>query len=117
MGDVSFFYDSSSLLIARQQKININIIVINNNGGQIFNTLPYAKKDITDFEKYWETPVDLSIKKICDLYGANYSYFDSIDKINSQLNSTFKKPGINIIEIKCDKKNNFKIENEIEQQF
>ena len=117
IGDVSFFYDSNSLLIAKQQNISINIIVINNNGGQIFNTLPYAKKDIKNFEKYWETPVDLSIKKICDLYDANYSFFDSIGKINSQLNSTFKKPGINIIEIKCDKKNNLKIEKEIKQQF
>ena len=117
IGDVSFFYDSNSLLIAKQQKININIIVINNNGGQIFNTLPYAKKDIKDFKDYWITPIDLSIKKVCDLYDANFTSFDSIEQINNQLNSIFKTPGINIIEIKCDKKNNFRIEKEIKQQF
>ena len=117
LGDISFFYDSSSLLIANKYKIDINIIIINNKGGQIFSKLPYAKNNIKNFEEFWTTPVDLSIKKISQLYKANYTILNSIEKINKQLKAALKKSGINIIEILCDFNKTLEIEQKIEKEF
>ena len=117
LGDISFFYDSSSLLIANKYKIDINIIVINNKGGQIFSKLPYAKNNIKDFEEFWTTPVNLSIKKISQLYKANYTVLNSIEKINKGLKTALRKSGINIIEILCDFNKTLEIEQKIEKEF
>jgi 2-succinyl-5-enolpyruvyl-6-hydroxy-3-cyclohexene-1-carboxylate synthase len=41
-GDISFYYDINSLLIAKQNKIPLIVILINNNGGSIFRFLPIS---------------------------------------------------------------------------
>ena len=91
--------------------------MINNKGGQIFSKLPYAKNNIKDFEEFWTTPVDLSIKKISQLYKANYTMLNSIEKINKQLKNALMKSGINIIEILCDFNKTLEIEQKIEKEF
>jgi 2-succinyl-5-enolpyruvyl-6-hydroxy-3-cyclohexene-1-carboxylate synthase len=117
IGDISFFYDSNSLLIANKYQLNINIIILNNNGGQIFNKLPYAKNNIKDFEDFWITPIDLEIKQISKLYNANYFSLDSIESIQKKLTKIMSKSGINIIEIPCDPKTIFNIDKIVEQKF
>ena len=113
LGDISFFYDSNSLLIAKQQNININIFIMNNNGGQIFNQLSYARKNDKDFEKFWITPVNLNIKSICDTYNANYFRINSIKEIKTNFNSVLNQDGINIFEVICNEKNIFNIDSEL----
>ena len=117
IGDISFFYDFNSLLIANKYKLNINIIILNNNGGQIFNQLPYAKNNIKGFEEFWITPIDLDIKQISKLYNANYFCLKSIQNIQKRLKNIIKKHGINIIEIPCIPNTTFDINKIIEQEF
>ena len=65
IGDLSFIYDQSSLMLAKQLKINLTIVIINNNGGGIFSLLPVSEginKKI--FTKYWTTPQNIDIKNI-----------------------------------------------------
>jgi 2-succinyl-5-enolpyruvyl-6-hydroxy-3-cyclohexene-1-carboxylate synthase len=107
----------NSLLIANQYDLNLNIIIINNQGGQIFNTLPYSNKIDNSLESYWTTPVDLSIKECSKLYKANYSSLKSIEEIENRLDENLDTKGLNIIEIECDYKNTQKIEAEINNEF
>lgn len=113
LGDISFFYDSNSLLIAKQQNININIFIMNNSGGQIFNQLPYAQKNDKNFEKFWITPVNLNIKSICETYNANYFCIKSIKEIKTNFNHLLSQDGINIFEVICNEKNIFNIDSEL----
>ena len=113
LGDISFFYDSNSLLIAKQQNININIIIMNNNGGQIFNQLPYAQKNDKNFEKFWITPANLNIKSICETYNANYFCIKSIKEIKTNFDHLLSQDGINIFEVICNEKNIFNIDSEL----
>ena len=100
-------------MIAKQQNININIFIMNNNGGQIFNQLSYARKNDKDFEKFWITPVNLNIKSICDTYNANYFRINSIKEIKINFNSILNQDGINIFEVICNEKNIFNIDSEL----
>ena len=111
IGDVSFYYDLNVLLL-NQNKINLTIIIINNNGGQIFSTLDYKNK-INNFDKFLITKTDIKIKNICQLLSINYNSLSSIKMIHTKLNSIINKKGIKIIEIKCDITKTLKIENNI----
>ena len=97
VGDVSFFYDISALLL-NKNKVDLTIIVINNSGGQIFSTLNYQKK-IKDFNKFMLTNTDIEIKDLCKLSNINYNNLKSINMINSKLNSIIDKKGLQIVEI------------------
>ena len=79
--------------------------------------MPYAKDNIKGFKEFWTTPVNLSIKKISQVYKTNYSIINSIKKIDTKLDTKLKKPGINIIEIVCDFKKTLKIEEQIKKEI
>ena len=115
-GDLSFIHDLNALLIAQLNKINLTIIVMNNNGGQIFSKLPYAKTD-DNFKKYWLTPQKIQIKNIAQLYNLNYCEIDSLadlkEKFNHIIEDTTQNSNVNIIEIKCDTNNSSKTEKRI----
>jgi len=117
LGDVSFFYDMNALLIAKQYNLNLNIIIINNNGGQIFTTLPYNKHIDEDLKQYWTTPTDIDIKACAELYNGNYYLVKSIKEFENNLDKVLSKNGINIIEVKCDFKETQKIEEQIKKEF
>ena len=117
IGDISFFYDMNALLIANQYKLNLNVIIINNKGGQIFKTLPYSNKIESALENFWVTPVNLSIKNCSKLYNATYSPIKTIKDIRDNLNKVLNNKGLNIIEIFCDFNKTLEIEKKIEKEF
>jgi 2-succinyl-5-enolpyruvyl-6-hydroxy-3-cyclohexene-1-carboxylate synthase len=70
-GDLSFYYDINSLLIANQNNIPLITVLINNNGGAIFRFLPISDyKNV--FDKYFLTPTNLSFKKLADAFEIDY---------------------------------------------
>jgi len=117
IGDISFFYDMNALLIANQYKLNLNVIIINNKGGQIFKTLPYSNKIEDSLENFWATPIDLNIKNCSKLYNATYSPIETIKDIKENLDKTLNNKGLNIIEVKCEFKNTLEIESKINNEF
>ena len=115
IGDISFFYDINAFHILKDQMIDLTIIVINNNGGQIFTRLPYSKNNIVDFEKFWITPLKTSIKNVSKLF--NLSYFKiNLNSINKIQNISFKK-GVKIIEISISNKSEIKFLEQISKQI
>ena len=71
IGDLAFYYDLNSLLIAQKNSIPLTIILINNNGGRIFEALPISKqKNI--FEEYFATPHNLNFSEFVNAFGGNY---------------------------------------------
>ncbi len=110
IGDLSFIYDQTSLLIGRQLKTNLTIIIINNNGGGIFSLLPVSKEiNKKIFNEYWTTPHNIDLKKIAALYAANYQKVTSKKQLNSALIKFNNTNGINIIDAQIDIENNKKI--------
>ena len=102
IGDLSFIYDQSSLLITKQYGVNLTIVVINNNGGGIFSLLPVSKilnKKI--FTKYWTTPQNINLKNIATLYDCNYEKVNTIKQLENSLLKCNNK-GINIIDAQVD---------------
>lgn len=82
IGDISFYHDMNGLIMHKlSETSNINIVVMNNNGGGIFSYLP-QHDDETHFEKLFGTPLDLDFKHVADLYHLKYLKFNTFDDIN-----------------------------------
>jgi 2-succinyl-5-enolpyruvyl-6-hydroxy-3-cyclohexene-1-carboxylate synthase len=65
LGDLSFLHDITGLI--HDEKINLKIIVIDNNGGGIFSTL--AHRGVAGFESIFGTPHNLDLTKIAAAFG------------------------------------------------
>lgn len=103
IGDLSFYYDINSLLIAKQYSIPLITILINNNGGAIFRFLPIAEyKNV--FDKYFLTPTNLSFKKLCDAFEIDYKELKIQSDISNHLkvSSIRRKPAVFEIKTNAD---------------
>ncbi len=112
IGDVSFFHDTNGFHILNNESINLTIVVINNNGGQIFKRLPYAKKSINRFDQFWITPPKTKIKDLANLYKLHYSNL-TINQYSKEVHSISNLKGVKIIEIEVDSSKDIKIAEEI----
>ena len=73
IGDLGFLHDVSAL--SNMENVNLLIIVIDNNGGGIFSTLP--QRGVNGFEKVFGTPHNLDIAKIATSYGISSTVIKS----------------------------------------
>ncbi len=91
LGDLSFLHDITGLI--HHESINLKIIVINNNGGGIFSTLPH--RGVAGFEEIFGTPHNLDIAKIGAAFGVSTSEVTN----QAQLITELSKPvsGISIV--------------------
>jgi 2-succinyl-5-enolpyruvyl-6-hydroxy-3-cyclohexene-1-carboxylate synthase len=99
IGDLSFEYDIHALMHAYVPD-NIVIIVINNQGGNIFRIIE-GSKDVDELEKYFETRIIRDFKNISAHYGLDYHISkteNELKEINQKI-SSYKKC---IIEIQTD---------------
>ena len=71
-GDLSFIYDQNSLW-NDELPSNLKIVVINNQGGGIFNIIP-GPKTTPYTKKHFETAHELSLEKIAATYKINYQF-------------------------------------------
>jgi 2-succinyl-5-enolpyruvyl-6-hydroxy-3-cyclohexene-1-carboxylate synthase len=68
-GDLAFIHDISALVtIVNEKSIQLRIIVINNNGGQLFRMLPILSAT-EYFTNYFETPQHINIANVAKAVG------------------------------------------------
>ncbi len=105
IGDLAALHDLNSLAMLGSLKTSFTVIIINNNGGGIFNFLPVAKrKDI--FEKYFSTPHNLSFESVAKMFGVKYALATLDNFVNIYKNVQNTKE-ISIIEVKTDRDTNY----------
>ena len=75
LGDVTFVYDASSLLIPADnpRPENLTIVVANDNGGGIFEALEQGAPELRpSFERAFGTPHGANIADLAEAFGADY---------------------------------------------
>ena len=101
-GDLAFLHDTNGLLPNPRWQGHLTVLVINNNGGGIFEMLPVSQFD-PPFEEYFATPQTAEIQKLCVAYGHTYQAIQSWDNLKTELNP-LPTSGIRVLEIFCDRK-------------
>ena len=71
LGDLSLYHDMNGLWAIRRHGLRPVIVVLDNNGGGIFNFLPQAAhQDV--FEELFGTPLGLNMEDVARLYGLDF---------------------------------------------
>lgn len=105
IGDLTLFHDMNGLMLAKQKKVDLTIVVTNNNGGGIFSFLPQSQAD-EYFEEMFGTPQDLDVAQMANLYGASYQLIASEEELATVQATDWA--GLRIIEIKTTREDNVK---------
>jgi 2-succinyl-5-enolpyruvyl-6-hydroxy-3-cyclohexene-1-carboxylate synthase len=98
-GDLGYFYDVSSIQSAVKYNIPLTVILINNNGGGIFESLPISKYR-KFFDDFFITPHNLNLGKITKSFGGNYFRINSSRELKRRL--SLKQAGFTLLEIKTN---------------
>lgn len=114
IGDISFFHDINGFNVLQSISTNLTIIVINNNGGQIFKTLEYADKDIPGFDEFWITPQNIKIKDVAKLFRLKYYKLES-KSFDNKISKISNSKGVKIIEVNTSYNSDIKIHNSLEK--
>lgn len=103
IGDLAFYHDMNGLLMSKLNDINLNIVLLNNDGGGIFSYLP--QKDTADayFERLFGTPTGLDFEHTALLYDFTFKRFESIEAFKYTELSKF---GAHIYEIMTYREDN-----------
>lgn len=101
-GDLALLHDTNGFLINQYFEGSLTIILINNNGGGIFEMLPIADYQ-TLFEKYFATPQFIDFANLTQTYNVNYKQINNWQQLQYLLTNLPKK-GINLWEIKTNRK-------------
>jgi 2-succinyl-5-enolpyruvyl-6-hydroxy-3-cyclohexene-1-carboxylate synthase len=100
-GDLAFYYDLNGLLAAKKYSIPLVIILINNNGGGIFEVLPISK--YTDvFNEFFLAPHSLEFSHFVKAYDGNYSLIENWESFREIFGSALNNHNFSVLEIKTD---------------
>ena len=99
-GDLALLHDTNGFLISQKFQGHLTIIVINNNGGGIFEILPIA--DFPQFEEYFATPQAVDIFQLCKAYGVEHHPIYNWQQL-VELITNLPPQGIRVLELKCDR--------------
>ncbi|BAQ64719.1 2-succinyl-5-enolpyruvyl-6-hydroxy-3-cyclohexene-1-carboxylic-acid synthase [Geminocystis sp. NIES-3709] len=102
-GDLALLHDTNGFLINQYFEGSLTIILVNNNGGGIFEMLPIADNNNL-FEKYFATPQLVDFSNLTQTYNIDYKLISNWQQLQKLLTNLPTK-GINIWEIKTNRKN------------
>ena len=101
IGDVALAHDIGGLLAARRLGIALTIVLVNNEGGGIFDFLPVA--GIPEHELYdahVATPTGLDFRHAAELYGLHHEPVDDLDGLRAALGAALRARHSSIVEVR-----------------
>ncbi len=113
-GDLALLHDTNGFLSAPKLKGSLTIVLINNNGGGIFEHLPVAQ-DNPQFEEFFATPQQVDFRKLSSAYGVAYTLVRDW-KHFSGLVGKLPKRGIRVLEVRTDRKADAALRKKLLQQ-
>lgn len=90
LGDLTLLHDASSLVVdPSEPELNIQLVVGNDNGGTIFESLEMAKTlSQKTFTKLFKTPQQVDLWHLAQAYGWQYLRVENLDELQQALVAT-----------------------------
>ena len=101
-GDLALLHDTNGFLFSSKIIGHLTIILINNNGGGIFEMLSISQFD-PPFEEYFATPQNVDFAKLCTTYSIEHQLINNWRELEELLNPLPQK-GIRVLEIQTNRK-------------
>ena len=101
-GDLALLHDTNGFLLRNKFIGHLTIILINNNGGGIFEMLPISKFN-PPFEEFFATPQDINFAQLCATYNVEHEVITSWEQLKQRLNP-LPLQGIRVLELQTNRK-------------
>lgn len=89
IGDLTFLHDASSMNLGGIGEIDLQLIVGNDGGGEIFKSLEVASSiSQAELTKLFLTPQHVGIESLATAYGWNYARVSDLDELSSLLGAS-----------------------------
>jgi 2-succinyl-5-enolpyruvyl-6-hydroxy-3-cyclohexene-1-carboxylate synthase len=98
VGDLTLFHDLNGLAAARES--DLTILLLNNNGGGIFDYLPQSQLEC--HQRYWKTPLDLDFGRAAALFGLEYRRVERRAELDPAIEWAASARGAKLIEVTID---------------
>ena len=96
VGDLSALYDLNALALLRQVSAPFVLIVVNNNGGQIFSLLPTPQ---SERERFYLMPQNVHFEHASAMFSLKYHRPESWDELDAVLAGAWRTPVTTVIEL------------------
>ncbi|HEX3616096.1 MAG TPA: 2-succinyl-5-enolpyruvyl-6-hydroxy-3-cyclohexene-1-carboxylic-acid synthase [Solirubrobacteraceae bacterium] len=113
LGDITLAHDIGGLLASRRLGLKLTIVLINNDGGGIFNFLPVSSQGPV-FEQHIATPADLDFAHAAALYGLRHQLVASFDEFAATLMGALRGRDTTIIEVRTERDANRQLHADVE---
>jgi len=100
-GDLALLHDTNGFLLRNKLIGHLTIILINNQGGGIFEMLPVAKFE-PPFTEFFATPQDIDFAYLCQTYGLEHEKIVSWKELQQLLNP-LPSSGIRVLELQTNR--------------
>ena len=111
IGDLAFYHDMNGLLAAKLNRLDVTIIILNNDGGGIFSFLPQANHP-EHFEKLFGTPHGLDFEPVASLYGGTYQLARDSATLRRFVGESISRGGLQMVEMKTKRDRNVELHHE-----
>ena len=101
-GDLALLHDTNGFLSVPKFKGSLTIVLINNNGGGIFEHLSVAQFN-PPFEEFFATPQNIDFRKLCATYGVVHVAVKSAAQL-ARLVTKLPQTGVRVLELRTDRK-------------
>jgi 2-succinyl-5-enolpyruvyl-6-hydroxy-3-cyclohexene-1-carboxylate synthase len=103
-GDLGLFHDMNGLAALRHVTVPVRIVVLNNDGGGIFEFLPQAAQiERDEFEALLGTPLGIDPAKVAAIHGVPHARVDDLGQLEQAGRETC------LIEIPVDRRRNVEL--------
>lgn len=102
-GDLSFYHDLNGLLAARRHGIAATLVVLNNDGGGIFDHLPIASHPL-GYETLFATPHGLDFRPAVEMYGCAFVRVTSERELTSAVARSIAARCTTVVELRIDRR-------------
>jgi 2-succinyl-5-enolpyruvyl-6-hydroxy-3-cyclohexene-1-carboxylate synthase len=106
IGDVALAHDVGGLLAASRSGARVVIVLIDNDGGGIFNFLPVASGAGAEFEPHVATPHGLDFAAAAAFYGLEYERAQDVESFREALGRALASDRSAIVCVRTDREEN-----------
>jgi 2-succinyl-5-enolpyruvyl-6-hydroxy-3-cyclohexene-1-carboxylate synthase len=96
IGDLSALYDLNALALLRPSSAAMVLLVVNNNGGQIFSLLPTPE---ADRQRFYCMPQNINFEHAAAMFGLDYARPDNWLQLQQRVAQCWLHAGVTVIEI------------------
>ena len=106
LGDLTFLHDAGGLLGASRRNVDATLVVVDNDGGGIFNFLPQA--GIDHFEELFGTPQGVDLAQLAAVHGIASERVTKADDLMGAVQRAMGAGGVRLIVVPTDRDDNVK---------